>query len=319
MPADADRIVRQCSWTPAGRLLETADVYAGGSSETILGGILRSLGPADRERVFLATKGRFPVGVEPRDSGTSRRHLRRALDASLKPAGRRPRRPVPGALVGSRSRRWMRRSVSSRTRCTPGLISYAGVSNFTGWQTARAAAMAAGRFPLVSTQPQYNLSRARRSRGDRPRRDRRRHGRAAVVAARRWVADRQVPARHRRRPARRRLGEDPTRGCRGVRPRRNALDENLGGWSMRSRAVAARAAGATSAQIALALARSASGRRLSDRRRANDGAARPEPRCDRSRAHGRGRTSTRSSERPRPRPTGRTASRGSCSAHAPIG
>jgi aryl-alcohol dehydrogenase-like predicted oxidoreductase len=43
------------------------------------------------------------------------------------------------------------------THSESGSASYAGVSNFTGWQTATAAAYADGRLPLVSTQPQYSL------------------------------------------------------------------------------------------------------------------------------------------------------------------
>ena len=66
-----------------GTLVDTADVYSAGAAETIVGRWLASR-PADvRDRVVLATKGRFPMADEPNGVGNSRRHLRRALDASL--------------------------------------------------------------------------------------------------------------------------------------------------------------------------------------------------------------------------------------------
>src|SRR4051794_41352121 len=66
-----------------GTLVDTADVYTAGAAEEVIGRWLASR-PADvRDRVVLATKGRFPTGDEPNALGNSRRHLRRALDASL--------------------------------------------------------------------------------------------------------------------------------------------------------------------------------------------------------------------------------------------
>src|SRR4051812_29558931 len=92
-----------------GTLVDTADVYGGGVSEQIVGRWL-SARPADvRERVVLATKGRFPTGPGPNDVGLSRRHLRRALEDSLRRLGggagglypgpaRDPPPPPPGGL-----------------------------------------------------------------------------------------------------------------------------------------------------------------------------------------------------------------------------
>jgi aryl-alcohol dehydrogenase-like predicted oxidoreductase len=139
-----------------GTFVETADVYAGGESERIIGDWLAKKPAGQRDRVFLASKGRFPVGVEPRDSGLSRRHLSRALDASLRRLGRDhidlyqvhawdPLTPLEESMG------FLEDAVRS------GRISYAGLSNFTGWQIALAASTAKGRFPLISMQPQYNL------------------------------------------------------------------------------------------------------------------------------------------------------------------
>src|SRR5262245_26064261 len=60
--------------------IDTADMYAGGQSEEIVGKAI-----ADRRAsVVLATKGRQKVGEGPNDVGGSRVHMLRALEASLK-------------------------------------------------------------------------------------------------------------------------------------------------------------------------------------------------------------------------------------------
>lgn len=61
-------------------LVDTADVYNAGASEEILGRALEGR----RDRVVLATKGHFPTSKDPNDRGNSRRHLVRAVDASLR-------------------------------------------------------------------------------------------------------------------------------------------------------------------------------------------------------------------------------------------
>lgn len=139
-----------------GTLIETADVYSGGVSEEIVGEWLRGQKGAARDRLVIAGKGRFPVGVDARDSGTSRRHLRRALEATLRRLGVEhidlyqvhswdPLTPLEETIG------FLESAVQS------GKISYAGLSNFLGWQISQAAAAARGRFPLISMQPQYNL------------------------------------------------------------------------------------------------------------------------------------------------------------------
>jgi aryl-alcohol dehydrogenase-like predicted oxidoreductase len=52
-----------------GTLVDTADVYVDGASETIIGRWLADR-PADiTERIVLATKGRFPTSGEPNGAG----------------------------------------------------------------------------------------------------------------------------------------------------------------------------------------------------------------------------------------------------------
>ncbi|CAN5451074.1 aldo/keto reductase [soil metagenome] len=59
--------------------IDTADVYARGGSERMLGALLS----ADRERWVIATKVAYPMGPGPNERGLSRRRLTLAVDASL--------------------------------------------------------------------------------------------------------------------------------------------------------------------------------------------------------------------------------------------
>ena len=140
-----------------GNFIDTADVYTGGASEEIIGHWLQARPEAARN-VVLATKGRFPMGDGPNDLGTSRRHLRQALEASLKRLGVDhidlyqlhawdPLTPLEESLG------FLQDAV------TAGKISYYGLSNFTGWQLTKAvyAARAHGWNGPVTLQPQYNL------------------------------------------------------------------------------------------------------------------------------------------------------------------
>ena len=69
-----------------GTLIDTADVYSGGSSEQIIGSWLASRSGV-RDQVVLATKGRFRTGDGGNDVGLSRLHLRSALEGSLRRLG----------------------------------------------------------------------------------------------------------------------------------------------------------------------------------------------------------------------------------------
>ncbi|KPN21557.1 MULTISPECIES: aldo/keto reductase [Arthrobacter] len=140
-----------------GNFIDTADIYNEGASEEIVGKWLHSNQTA-RNTVVLATKARFPTGQDTNDAGNSRRHLRRALEASLRRLGVDhidlyqlhswdPLTPLEESLG------FLQDAVSS------GLISYYGFSNFTGWQLTKAVWMAKlHNWPApVTLQPQYNL------------------------------------------------------------------------------------------------------------------------------------------------------------------
>jgi aryl-alcohol dehydrogenase-like predicted oxidoreductase len=139
-----------------GNLIDSADVYSDGESERVLGRMLDSV--VRRDDIVIATKAASVRGSDrPRDA--SRRHLLDALDASLARLGtdhvdlwqlhawdeRTPLEETLAALDTAVS--------SGRTR-------YVGTSNYTGWQTAKAATWQKawpGRAPVVSSQMEYSL------------------------------------------------------------------------------------------------------------------------------------------------------------------
>ena len=151
--AQLDRFVEA-----GGTLVDTADVYSRGVSEEIIGRWLAARPAEMRERVVLATKGRFPMGPGPNDAGLSRRHLAAALDASLRRLGvdavdlyqvhaYDPWTPLEETLG----------FLDDAVRA--GKIHYTGLSNFTGWQLQRTVDVAErrGLAVPVTLQPQYNL------------------------------------------------------------------------------------------------------------------------------------------------------------------
>jgi aryl-alcohol dehydrogenase-like predicted oxidoreductase len=147
-----DRFLEQ-----GGNFLDTADVYADGESEKIIGRWLAARSGV-RDQVVVATKARFPRGDGRNEVGLSRVSLTRALDASLRRLGVDtidlyqahawdPLTPIEETL----------RFFDDAVRA--GKIHYVGVSNFIGWQLQKAALLARhlGLAPIVTLQPQYNL------------------------------------------------------------------------------------------------------------------------------------------------------------------
>ena len=140
-----------------GNFVDTANVYSAGVSEEIIGRWLAKH-PDARDRVVLATKGRFPMGDGPNDVGLSRTNLTRALDASLK-------RLQTDTVDLYQAHAWDALTPLEETlrffddAVRAGKIRYAGVSNFLGWQLQKAAMLTdvLGLTPIVTLQPQYNL------------------------------------------------------------------------------------------------------------------------------------------------------------------
>jgi aryl-alcohol dehydrogenase-like predicted oxidoreductase len=77
--AEATRFIDIC-FEAGVNLFDTADGYSDGRSEEILGAALKG----KRDRALISTKAYFPTGDGPNDRGTSRYHLRRALEDSLR-------------------------------------------------------------------------------------------------------------------------------------------------------------------------------------------------------------------------------------------
>jgi aryl-alcohol dehydrogenase (NADP+) len=65
---------------------DTADMYSAGASEEVTGRALKKLG-VRREQVVIATKVYNPMGDTPNERGTSKKHIRHAIDSSLKRLG----------------------------------------------------------------------------------------------------------------------------------------------------------------------------------------------------------------------------------------
>src|SRR4030088_2225157 len=141
-----------------GTLIDTADVYSAGAWEEIIGRWLGRQTEARRSQIVLATKGRFPMGPGPNDVGLSRRHLRDALDASLRRLGVDavdlyqlhafdPLTPLDETLY------FLSDAVHD------GKIAYVGLSNYTGWQIQKIVDLAEfrGLVRPATLQPQYNL------------------------------------------------------------------------------------------------------------------------------------------------------------------
>jgi aryl-alcohol dehydrogenase-like predicted oxidoreductase len=142
-----------------GTLVDTADVYGGGVSEEIVGRWLSTRPAEVRERVVLATKGRFPSGAGgPNDVGLSRRHLSRALEASLRRLGVEAvdLYQVHAWDPYTPPEEWLH-FLDDAVRA--GKIVYPGLSNLTGWQVQKVVDIAdfGGLARPVTLQPQYNL------------------------------------------------------------------------------------------------------------------------------------------------------------------
>lgn len=133
--------------------IDTADVYAGGRSEEIVG---RATG-ADRDCWVLATKLGQSTGEDANARGLSRRHVLRAAEASLRRLGT----DVLDILYLHREDHGtpLAETVHALADLVhAGKIRYFGVSNFRGWRVAeicRLCDLAGIDRPVVS-QPYYN-------------------------------------------------------------------------------------------------------------------------------------------------------------------
>ncbi len=133
---------------------DSADVYAGGRSEEILGRLIKDV----RSDVIITSKAYFQAGPDVNAMGASRRHLLASVEKSLRRLGTDridvffvhrfdERTPLDETL----------RILDDLVR--QGKILYTGASNFAAWQVEKAlgAAARAGWVPFQVIQPMYSL------------------------------------------------------------------------------------------------------------------------------------------------------------------
>ena len=134
--------------------IDTADDYTEGRSEEFLGRFMRG----ERDDIVLATKAYFPTGKGANARGSSRFHLVRAVEASL-------RRLQTDRVDVFYVHRFDDATALDETLralddlVRSGKILYPACSNFAAWQVAHALGICALKnlAPLVAIQPMYNL------------------------------------------------------------------------------------------------------------------------------------------------------------------
>jgi aryl-alcohol dehydrogenase-like predicted oxidoreductase len=137
-----------------GNFFDTAAVYGAGDSEKVIGGLVGSL--FKRDDVVIATKGGIVFVDGARTVNTSRGALLSELDASLKRLGTDyvdlwqvhtwdENTPLDDTLA------------ALETAYQSGRARYVGISNYSGWQTARAITKQELKAPIATTQNEYSL------------------------------------------------------------------------------------------------------------------------------------------------------------------
>jgi 1-deoxyxylulose-5-phosphate synthase len=136
---------------------DTADMYSVGASEEVTGRALKEFGPG-RDRIVIATKVYNPMGDDPNQKGLSRKHIRHAIDDSLRRLGTDyvdlyqihrfdPLTPIEETME----------ALNDLVR--DGKVLYLGASSMFAWQFAKMNQVAKdnGWTPFVMMQNHYNL------------------------------------------------------------------------------------------------------------------------------------------------------------------
>ena len=154
-PEDAKEVLRAFV-AAGGDLVDTAPAYSRGAAERILGRLLRT--DVDRDDVVIATKAGFTFRDGVRVVDTSRRVLLDDLHESLRRLGTDH---IDVWQVHAWGQAPLEETLAALDHAvSTGVVRYAGVSNFVGWQTAAAATWQSafpGRARLVSNQVEYSL------------------------------------------------------------------------------------------------------------------------------------------------------------------
>jgi aryl-alcohol dehydrogenase-like predicted oxidoreductase len=123
---------------------DTADVYSEGRSEEILGQALKG----KRDRALISSKATFPIGAGANERGSSRYHLVRACESSLRRLGTDYidtyfMHGFDGITPVEETLRAL------DTLITSGKVRYIGCSNFSGWHLMKS----------LATSEKYGLNR----------------------------------------------------------------------------------------------------------------------------------------------------------------
>ena len=151
--AEATRLVDIC--LEAGlNMFDTADIYSAGAAEEILGGAIKGR----RDKVLISTKATFATGDGPNDKGSSRFHLIRQVEASLKRLGTDyiDLYQMHGFDALTPPEETLR---VLDDLITAGKIRYIGCSNFSGWALMKSLAVSDrhGYARYVANQTYYSL------------------------------------------------------------------------------------------------------------------------------------------------------------------
>ncbi len=151
--AEARRLLDIC-FDAGVNLFDTADVYSHGLSEEVLGKALEG----KRDRALISTKATFRMGDGPNDLGSSRYHLRKSLEGSLRRLGTDyvdiyhlhgfdALTPVEEVLD------------TLNTFVRDGKVRYIACSNFSGWHLMKSLGVAEryGWARYVAHQVYYSL------------------------------------------------------------------------------------------------------------------------------------------------------------------
>lgn len=152
---DAARACVEAAINSGINFFDTADVYAGGRAERVLGEILKG---RTRSDFVVATKCFWSMGRGPNDRGLSRKHIMEACDNSL-------RRLQMDYVDLYQAHRYDRHTPLEETMrawndlVTQGKVLYVGVSEWTAEQMTEAHAIAddMGFNKIITNQPQYSM------------------------------------------------------------------------------------------------------------------------------------------------------------------
>jgi aryl-alcohol dehydrogenase-like predicted oxidoreductase len=153
--AQARRLVNIC--IEAGvNLFDTADVYSAGQSEEILGKSISGR----RDKLLVSTKATFRMSDEPNAVGTSRYHLIRSCEASL----RRLNTDYLDIYIihGFDAQTSVEETLRTlETLVQSGKVRYIACSNFSGWQLMKSLAISEkyGWARYIAHQAHYSLLR----------------------------------------------------------------------------------------------------------------------------------------------------------------